>query len=68
MNESVEPKGRASLPTILFRLIVVLVFAGLAVQLWRLQIVEGQDFRKRAEENHVREVRLPAPRDRKSVV
>ena len=62
MNESLELKGRASLPTILFRLVVVLVFAGLAAQLWRLQIVEGQDFRKRAEENHIREIRLSAPR------
>ena len=62
MIESVEPKGRLSLPTILFRVVVVVVFAGLATQLWRLQVVEGREHRKRAEENHIREVRLPAPR------
>src|SRR5438045_3584918 len=62
MHDSADPKGRISLPTVLFRLSVVLVFIGLAAQLWRLQIIEGRDFRKRAEENHIRDVRLPAPR------
>src|SRR5215216_5483810 len=62
MHESIDPKGKLSPPTVLFRLTVVLVFIGLAAQLWRLQIVEGRDFRRRAEENHIREVRLPAPR------
>jgi penicillin-binding protein 2 len=62
MNESIEPAGGTSLPTIALRIVVVLVFTGLAVQLWRLQIVEGRDYRRRAEENHIREVRLSAPR------
>jgi penicillin-binding protein 2 len=62
MIDSVEPQGKLSLPTIAFRLVVVLAFTGLAAQLWRLQIVEGRDFRRRAEENSIRDVRLPAPR------
>jgi penicillin-binding protein 2 len=62
MHEALAPKGKLSPPTVLFRVGVVLVFAGLAIQLWRLQIVEGQEFRRRAEENHIREVRLPAQR------
>ena len=62
MNDSLDPKGKPTLPTVLFRVVVVLLFSGLAAQLWRLQIVEGREFRKRAEENHIREVRLPAPR------
>jgi penicillin-binding protein 2 len=62
MNDTLDPKGKLSLPTILFRVAVLLAFTGLAAQLWRLQIVEGREFRKRAEENHIREVRLPAPR------
>jgi penicillin-binding protein 2 len=62
MNDSLDVKGTRTLPTILFRVVVLLAFAGLATQLWRLQIVEGREFRKRADENHIREVRLPAPR------
>lgn len=62
MNDSVEPKGKLTPPTILFRLVVILAFLGLGVQLWRLQIIEGREYRRRAEENHIREVRLPAPR------
>jgi penicillin-binding protein 2 len=62
MIDTVEPQGKLSLPTILFRVTAVLIFVGLAAQLWRLQIVEGREHRKRAEENHIRDVRLQAPR------
>lgn len=62
MNERADPKGKPTLPTVLFRVVVLLLFAGLVAQLWRLQIVEGREFRQRAEENRIREVRLPAPR------
>src|SRR4051812_19944868 len=62
MNENLESTGRLSLATVLFRLTVILTFVVLAAQLWRLQLVEGSEYRRRAEENHLREVRLAAPR------
>src|ERR1051325_6939364 len=62
MNENAESTGRLSLATVLFRVTVVLSFATLVAQLWRLQLATGGEYRRRAEENHIREVRLAAPR------
>jgi penicillin-binding protein 2 len=62
MNENAESTGRLSLATVLFRVTVVLSFATLVAQLWRLQLATGGEYRQRAEENHLREVRLAAPR------
>ena len=47
---------------IAYRLIVVLAFIVLAAQLWRLQIVRGEQYRLMADRNRFRLVPLDAPR------
>jgi len=47
---------------IILRVVVVLAFAILAGQLWRLQIVQGDDFRWKSNNNRFREISDPAPR------
>src|SRR6266700_3650148 len=55
MLDSGEPRGRTSaVAPYLFRTAVIVAFAILAAQLWRLQIVEGQQLRQRADNNRVR--------------
>lgn len=44
------------------RLLIVLCFSLLTAQLWRLQIVEGRNFRQLADINRFRVSSLPAPR------
>ncbi len=46
----------------IFRIIIVLLFSLLALQTWRLQIVQGEESRKRANRNRFRLVSIPAPR------
>jgi len=46
----------------LFQVLVVLTFGLLAVQLWRLQMVEGEQYRLRADRNRFRLVPIEAPR------
>lgn len=43
---------------IFFRAVVVLTFAFLAVQLWRMQVVEGRHYQQKAENNRVRVLSL----------
>src|SRR5690606_11237084 len=45
-----------------FRAIVLVTFALLATQLWRLQIVEGPQLRQRADNNRVRVSPITPPR------
>lgn len=45
-----------------FRVVIVLTFAVLSVQLWRLQIVEGEQYRLRANDNRLSILSLDAPR------
>ena len=47
---------------VLFRLLIVLLFAGLAARLWRLQVVDGARYRAWADENRFRLVTTQAPR------
>lgn len=47
---------------IIFRGVVVLVFAFLALQTWRLQVTQGEEFRLLADRNRFRTVTLDAPR------
>ena len=47
---------------ILYRLVVILAFVVLAGQLWRLQIVKGEQYRLMADRNRFRLVPLDAPR------
>jgi penicillin-binding protein 2 len=42
--------------------IVLLVFAGFGLRLFQLQILEGEELRRRSQENFVRTLRLRAPR------
>ena len=46
----------------LFRLTIILLFAGLMIRLWRLQIVEADRYRAWADENRFRLVYTEAPR------
>ena len=46
----------------LFRLTIILLFAGLMIRLWRLQIVEADRYRAWADENRFRLVYTQAPR------
>src|SRR5689334_4946175 len=63
MLDSGEPRGRTSnVAPYLFRVAVLMAFAVLAAQLWRLQIVEGQQLRQRADSNRVRVSPISPPR------
>lgn len=45
-----------------FRAIVVLTFVVLALQLWRMQVVEGKFYQQKAENNRIRVLSLPPVR------
>ncbi|MCC7367985.1 MAG: penicillin-binding protein 2 [Chloroflexi bacterium] len=63
MLDSDEPRGRTSgVAPHLFRVAVLVAFALLAAQLWRLQIVEGAQLRQRADSNRVRVSPISPPR------
>jgi penicillin-binding protein 2 len=47
---------------LLFRCLIILVFIALSLQLWRLQIIEGKEYRLRADNNRFRTEMLDAPR------
>jgi penicillin-binding protein 2 len=47
---------------IFLRIVVVLVFGVLAVRLWQLQMVQGQEYRLRADTNRFRVEAIDAPR------
>ena len=57
-RETPIPNGRF----LIFRAIVVLAFALLTAQLWRLQMVHGDDYRLEADRNRFRLVSVDAPR------
>ncbi|MBI4493396.1 MAG: penicillin-binding protein 2 [Chloroflexi bacterium] len=48
--------------SLIFRVVVLLGFAIIIAQLWRLQIVEGAQFRERADNNRIRPTSIPAAR------
>jgi penicillin-binding protein 2 len=63
MLDSDESRGTTSrLAPHLFRAAVLVSFALLATQLWRLQIVEGPQLRQRADNNRVRVSQITPPR------
>jgi penicillin-binding protein 2 len=63
MLDSDESRGTTSrLAPYLFRGAVLIAFALLATQLWRLQIVEGPQLRQRADNNRVRVSQITPPR------
>src|SRR5215210_674727 len=73
MLDSDESRGSTSgLAPHLFRAAVLVTFALLATQLWRLQIVEGPQLRQRADNNRVRVSQITPPRgviyDRKGTI
>ena len=60
MNES-QPRGmRIRLGV--FRAVVILAFAALIAQLWRLQVLQGQEYQTAADVNRLRLEAEPAPR------
>src|SRR5215213_2410205 len=63
MLDSDESRASTSgLAPHLFRVAVIVTFALLAAQLWRLQIVEGAQLRQRADSNRVRVSQITPPR------
>src|SRR5688572_18354073 len=63
MLDSDESRGTTSgLAPHLFRAAVLVTFALLATQLWRLQVVEGPQLRQRADNNRVRVSPITPPR------
>ena len=48
--------------TFLYRILIILAFFGLAIQLWRLQVNQGDVLRARANQNRFRAVSEPALR------
>ena len=57
-----DKEPRLNLRLLAIQLLIVLVFAALLVQLWRLQIVEGHSFRQLADINRFRVSPVEAPR------
>lgn len=47
---------------LVFRAVVILTFMALAVQLWRMQVVEGKYYQQKAENNRIRVVSLAPTR------
>jgi penicillin-binding protein 2 len=62
MHDPGEPRGTSGVVPHLFRAAVLISFAVLAAQLWRLQIVEGPQLRQRADNNRVRVSQITPPR------
>ncbi len=54
--------GRSSEKVLAAGYIIVALFFVLAIRLWQLQILEGDEYRKISEENRLRIVRVAAPR------
>ena len=46
----------------IFRLVVLLIFAVLAIRLWNLQVVQGETYSRLADANRFRTVQVPASR------
>ena len=53
-GEAVDPRQRISQKLWLLRLVVLASFAALAIQLGRLQLVQGSHFQQRAQLNQLR--------------
>ena len=45
-----------------FRVIIAVAFVILSIQLWRLQVVEGEQYRLRADDNRLSTITIDAPR------
>ncbi len=57
-----SPSQVAVVRTFLYRVVIIVILIVLGVQLWRLQIGQGQDLRALADSNRFREVTEPAAR------
>jgi cell division protein FtsI/penicillin-binding protein 2 len=58
-----EPPGRNHPIFAVLRALVILLFGIIVVQLVRLQVINGDEYARRAEINALREVQIPAARD-----
>ncbi|MDT7572218.1 MAG: penicillin-binding protein 2 [Actinomycetota bacterium] len=56
------PPGRSSVRITVMRVLVVSLFATLAMRLWSLQILQADHYQTQAQDNRVREAITPAPR------
>ncbi len=61
-SEELPAKGRSRTATWVMRGVVVLLFAALTAQLWRLQVVDGRDFTDRSAANWLRSAVIPPER------
>ncbi len=56
------PPGRSSVRITVMRVLVISLFATLAMRLWSLQILQADHYQTQAQDNRVREAVTPAPR------
>lgn len=45
-----------------FAAVILVFFGGLTARLWILQVVDGEEYARRAQENHLKRREIPAPR------
>jgi len=55
-------KRKPDVKITIFRVIILLLFSLLVLQIWRLQVIQGEESRERANRNRFRLVSIPAPR------
>ena len=61
-READEQQREGRRQALIFRVVILLVFGIILGQLWRLQIVEGPQYRERADVNRIRVSSIPPPR------
>jgi penicillin-binding protein 2 len=61
-SEELPTRGRSRTATWVVRGVVLLLFAALTAQLWRLQVVDGRDFAGRSAANWLRSAIIPPER------
>lgn len=61
MGKAIE-KRKPDAKITIFRITIILLFSLLALQTWRLQIVQGEESQERADRNRFRLVSIPTPR------
>lgn len=61
-GESGIPKGSMQMRVVSIAILVAIIFVVLAVRLWYLQVLTGDDFTRSAKATQTREVKIPAQR------
>ncbi|MBI2864548.1 MAG: penicillin-binding protein 2 [Chloroflexi bacterium] len=61
-KKRLKPETILKIRFTLFRMLILVLFLVLAGQLWKMQIVEGKNYKQRADYNRLRTVTVPSPR------